>query len=336
MLNITLKTKSGKIFSAVIKPARFDDYTSEFSISNSWIAEIDGLDGKHDINFIPIFSVSIKRESAEILLPETKGMDKKYKTIAIAIVESIDVLKEHIKKLNEELYAAAQKELENIPDDKIYKLGYCFSYGKSVLIYGMKAAMKKIIEDDIKLADKYDLLKIYPCFDEGFEGEMSWIEIKSAMQKAREIQAEKDAEKAIIDKEKQLEYEKNLKNEIMYFGSKEILSSVGFSVLHSLAANEDNDTISVYSTCYATEMKAENTFDLKDVLKNSGFKWNSEKKQWEIPVSDENRKIVIDFLNKYDKKANPSNFDMVQCWECGRWVKRSKCHVDGGGYYCGC
>jgi len=78
------------------------------------------------------------------------------------------------------------------------------------------------------------------------------------------------------------------------------------------------------------------TYDVKEVIKKNGFKWNPEYKCWEIQYSDENLEKAIQLVRKYDKKIDPEAEGYVRCWECGRWFKPRKGDWDGTGWYCGC
>lgn len=179
----------------------------------------------------------------------------------------------------------------------------------------------------------------YGCEFGEIEANIIYQKAKEQIEKEEKEKQKKEEKKEAKEKIKEEKYKEKIEeaeeNEILYFGT-EPLAKVDLMLLHSIGAMEKENKIQVYTTRDCRTLKGKSTYDLKGNLKSEGFKWNSKSKDWEIELNEENKELVMSFLKKYDVKGEASHYDMVQCWECGCWVKKSQCTMDGGGWYCGC
>lgn len=122
-------------------------------------------------------------------------------------------------------------------------------------------------------------------------------------------------------------------DELMVFGGV-ILSSTNFKALHSMGLRKNDEKLRIFTANDARVIpNATTTYDMREVLKTAGWKFDGEEKDWTNADTEGNRAWALDFLRKHDTKAKPEELGMARCWECGRWVKRSRLDSDG---YCGC
>lgn len=145
-----------------------------------------------------------------------------------------------------------------------------------------------------------------------------------------EERKEKERFQAVMEEEKR-EIEKAMEEEIMVYGN-EILSCNTNLLIHSLAFHCTGDRINLYTTVYAREIpKAKTSYDIKEVLKKEGFKFEKDTKYWYLEETEENINKAIEILKKYDTKADPNKLGLMRCWECGCYRR----YLDSSGY-CGC
>lgn len=232
-----------------------------------------------------------------------------------------------------------------------YQIEYAFPEELAYEAISARITKDRLLSEAIKKLDlqiEGKILKAEPLesrsFSYGgyhFNKEQTEILISKAqiiMQKMKE-EAEKKRKEYEIEKLKaEKELENAFENELWIFGS-EMLSRSGGLLLHSLGANISEKKISIFTVGHSRFMKDKNpstTYSLKEKIKDLGFKWNAEDKNWEIEYTKEAEKKTIEFLQKYDTKANPADYNIVRCWECGSWGYPSEMKWDGRGYYCGC
>ena len=144
---------------------------------------------------------------------------------------------------------------------------------------------------------------------------------KAAAEKAAQEKAER-AEKA------RLEMEKAMEEELAYFDGTP-LANITHRLLHSLGARERDGVIAIYETRYCKDFGAPGTYDLKGALHALGAAWNAQEREWELPISDENREKVVAFLREHDVKKDPVVLGYSRCWECGVWHRGRRCPCCG-------
>ena len=134
------------------------------------------------------------------------------------------------------------------------------------------------------------------------------------------------------------EYEEKKEKELLIYSddSRKIISSNTNLFLHSLAIcySQEKDYIEIYTpNNYGGNRFGNTTYKIKEVLKESGYKYNGKKKVWWVPFSKENFQKTVNFVQKYDTKKTPGELGLCRCWECGCYVPYSQLDENG---YCGC
>lgn len=237
-------------------------------------------------------------------------------------------------------------------DDTVLKLSYNTSYKwhisrEGIMIEEWVSVLNKTghfaqdrlepFQSDCDMGD-YTLTYFYEApfgkLKEVFVGLKAEVERIEAEKEVKERETKTKAEeKRKVNQEAK---EKAFQEEILFFGT-EFLASVNFRLLHSLGAQITRDNkIQIFTHGNSRFMKDKNpntTFTIKDTLKGKGFRWNGENKAWEIDNTEDNQKLVIEHLKKYDTKADPHELGLQQCWECGTWHYQRE--LDSSGY-CGC
>lgn len=234
-------------------------------------------------------------------------------------------------------YELKSKAIEKFWDKKFKNLNFINNYTVDDFNKFLRINYQEIID-----TEKIKIEATLYCYGGYLFSENGALQIEKILiekliednQKLIENLKQKEIAKAKAEAEIKDAYE----NEIIFSGT-ELLSKVGHRLIHSIAARiTQNNKIQIYTHGQSKNItNPTTTFNIKDELKSKNFNWNQQEKVWEIENTEDNQKLVIEILKKYDTKAEPEKNGLVKCWECGCWVKPSKNGSwDLSGYYCGC
>lgn len=173
-------------------------------------------------------------------------------------------------------------------------------------------------------------IALWPCTA---EQETAALEAEKVCQAEREKKAAEEAERKAREEAERAEkarreLEAAMETELAYFGPAPLAHS-GLRLLHSLGAREGDGTISIYETRYCQPLRGHGTYELKGALSALGAAWNAQEREWELPISDENREKVVVFLREHDVKGDPLAMGYSRCWECGVWHRGRRCPCCG-------
>lgn len=185
--------------------------------------------------------------------------------------------------------------------------------------------------------EKYDLTawyKLPKALQEELVEKREVIITEWALQEIKRVDEIREAEKirieGILEKQEE-EVKKAFKEELLVYSDDVILARAGNTLLHSMGIRVSRGRINFYTTYYAKEIQGKTTYDIKEVLKQEGYRFDPEEKYWWKENTEENLKKALEILQENDTKADPIKLGYSQCWECGCWRK----HLDMSGY-CGC
>jgi hypothetical protein len=259
-------------------------------------------------------------------------------------VQEIEEIKTEFKNLfNIEI----EKEIESLEDTNEITLSWMTTgYGSAASLKHKKLSFEasKKFEDNVKFIKEsklIDFVNTDPFADYGLtlEAKLTYKEFKNLMKQVDLLRSEKQRIDDETKLQKQQEQQKIEEEELLIWDAGIIYASAGNKMLHSMGAklSEKENKITVYTTNSAKKIpNAVTTYSIKEELKNQGFKFNADTKNWEIEMSDEGARKTLDILKKHDTKIWPSKLGMVKCWECGTYFSPKKGDHDGSDYYCGC